>query len=95
MMFRTSLLERCATTEEEVNDDLRVVHDHGAPDDDVKEVEHLSKKVTQAGTGADGLAVNEGVELSVVVHLVGMTEGTGGDLGDVLGVTQHRVEVKY
>jgi hypothetical protein len=82
-------------TEKEVDDGLRVVHDHGAPDDDVKEVEHLSKEVTQAGTGADGLAVNEGVELSVVVHLVGMAEGTGGDLGDVLGVTQHPIEVKY
>jgi hypothetical protein len=82
-------------TEEEVDDGLRVLHDHGAPDDDVKEVEHLSKEVTQAGTGVDSLAVNEGVELSVVVHLVGMAEGTGRDLGDVLGVTQHPVEVKY
>jgi hypothetical protein len=82
-------------TEEEVDDGLRVVHNHGAPDDDVKEVEHLSKEVTQARTGADSLAVNEGVELSVVVHLVGMAEGTDGDLGDVLGVTQHPVEVKY
>jgi hypothetical protein len=81
-------------TEEEVDDGLRVVHDHGAPDDDVKEVEHLSKEITQARTSADDLAVYEGVELSVVVRLVGMAEGTGGDLGDVLGVTQHPVEVK-
>jgi hypothetical protein len=38
--------------------------------------------------------VNEGVDVAVVVHLVGMAEGSGGDLGDVLGVTQHPVEVK-
>jgi hypothetical protein len=81
-------------TEEEVDDGLRVVHDHRAPDDDVKKAEHLSKEVAQAGTGADGLAVNEGVELSVVVHLPGMAEGTEGDLGDVLGVTQDPIEVK-
>jgi hypothetical protein len=68
-------------TKEEVDDCLRVLHDHGALDDDVKEVEHLSKEVAQAGTGANGLAVNESVELSVVVHLPGMAEGTGGTLG--------------
>ena len=44
--------------------------------------------------GRDNLAVYEGVEFAVVVHLVGMMEGTGGDLGDVLGVTQCTVEVK-
>ena len=58
-------------------------------------VEHLAKEVTQAGTGADSLAVDEGVELSVVVPFVGVTEGTRGDPGDVLGVTQHPVEVKH
>ena len=60
----------------------------------MEEAQHLPKEVTHAGTGADSLAVNEGVELAVVCHLVGMVEGTGGDLGDVLGVTQHPVEVK-
>ena len=81
-------------TKEEVDDGLRVRHYHRAPDYHVKEVEHLSKEVPHTGTGSDGLAVYERVELAVVVHLVRMAEGTGGDLGDVLGVTQHPVEVK-
>ena len=60
----------------------------------MSKVEHLAKEVSQAGTGVDNLAVYEGVELAVIVPLVGMTEGTRGDLGDVFGVTQHPVEVK-
>lgn len=80
--------------EEEVHDGLRLVHDDGDPDDDVEEAEHLAKEGPQAKTGADNLAVYEGVKLAVVVHLVGMTVGTNGDLGNVLGVTQHPIEVK-
>ena len=80
--------------EEEVDDWLGVLHDHGAPHNDVSYIEHLSKEVTQAGTGADSLGVNERVELSVVVPFVGVTEGTRGDPGDVFGVTQDPVEVK-
>ena len=81
-------------TEQEVDDGFRVLHDHGAPHDDVSELEHLAKEVPQAGTGADSLAVYEGVELAVVDPFVGVTEGTRGDPRDVLGVTQHPVEVK-
>ena len=81
-------------TEQEVDDGFRVLHDHGAPHDDVGELEHLAKEVPQAGTGADSLAVYEGVELADVVPFVGVTEGTRGDPGDVLGVTQDPVEVK-
>ena len=79
---------------QEVDDGLRVLHDHGAPHDDVSKLEHLAKEVPQAGTGADSLAVYEGVELAVVVPFVRVTEGTRGDPGDVLGVTQDPVEVK-
>ena len=81
--------------EEEMDNSLSVLHDHGAPHDDVSKAEHLAKEVSQVGTGADGLAINEGVKLAVVVPLVGMTEGTRGDLGNVLGVTQDPVEVKH
>ena len=51
----------------------------------MEEVEYLAKEVPQVGTG---------VELTVVVYLVEMTEGMSGGLGDVLGVTQYSVEVK-
>ena len=81
--------------EQEVDDGPRVLHDHGAPHDDVSDLEHLAKEVPQARTGTDSLAVYEGVELAVVVHFIGVTEGTRGDPGDVLGVTQHPVEVKH
>ena len=43
--------------------------------------EHLMKEVSQAGTGADNLAVYEGVGLTVVIHIVGMAEGIIGTLG--------------
>ena len=81
--------------EEEVDDWYGVLHDHGAPHNDVSYLEHLAKEVTQAGTGADSLAVDERVELSVVVPFVGVTEGTRGDPGDVFGVTQHPVQVEH
>ena len=59
----------------------------------MSKVEHLAKEVSQTKTGANNLAVYEGVELAVIVLLVGMMEGMRGDLGDVFGVTQHPVEV--
>ena len=80
--------------EEEVDDGLRVLYDHRAPHDDVSKVEHLAKEVPQVRTAADNLAVNESVELAVIVPLIGMTEGMRGNLGDVFGVT-HPIEVKY
>ena len=61
----------------------------------MNEAKHLAKAVSQAGTGADGLAINEGVELAVVIPIVGMRERTREDLGGVLGVTQDPVEVKH
>ena len=60
----------------------------------MSEVKHLAKELPQAGTGADSLAVNESVQLAVVVPLVEMMEGTRGNLGDVFRVTQHPIEVK-
>ena len=60
----------------------------------MSKVEHLAKEVSQARMGVDSLAVYEGVELAVIVPLVGVMEGTHGDLGDVFGVTKHPVEVK-
>ena len=74
---------------------LGVLHDHGAPHDDVNKAKHLAKEVSQAGTCAHGLAINESVELAVVVPIAGMRERTRGDLGGVLGVTQDPVEVKH
>ena len=81
--------------EEEVDNGLGVFHDHGAPHDDMSKAEHLAKEVPHAGTGTDGLAVYEGGELAIVVPIVGMREGTFGDLGDAFGVTQDPVEVKH
>ena len=77
-------------TEEEVDDWLRVLHDYGAPHNDVRELKHLAKEVPQAGTGAHSLAVYEGVELTIIVPFVWVTEGTRGDLGDMLGDTTPR-----
>ena len=59
----------------------------------MSKVEHLAKEVSQTKTGTNNLAVYEGVELAVIVPLVGMMKGMRGDLGDVFGVTQHPVEV--
>ena len=60
----------------------------------MSKVENLTKEVSQAGTGVDNPAVYEGVELAVIIPLVGVTEGTCGDLGDVFGVIQHPIKVK-
>ena len=64
-------------TVQEVEDGLRVFHNHGAPHDDASKVEHLMKEVT---TGPDNLAIYKNVELAVIVPLVEMTKGMRGTL---------------
>jgi hypothetical protein len=61
----------------------------------MSKVKHLAEKGAQAGTGSNGLSINEGVEFPVVVHLFRALEGSQGDPRDVFGVTQHPIEVKY
>ncbi len=85
----------CEISEKETDDGLGVVHDHRAPDDNVCQIEDLTKEGTQAGPGSDGLLVNEGVKVSVVVHVLRTTEGPPRRTGwDVFGMAKDPVEVK-
>ena len=56
----------------------------------------LMKEVPQAGSGLNGLFVNEGIELSAIIHILWIMEGPPGrTLWDMFGMAKHLIEVKY
>jgi hypothetical protein len=60
------------------------------------ESKNLTKEVPQVGSGPDDLLVNEGIELSTIIHILWTTEGPlGHTLWDMFGTTKHPIEVKY
>ena len=86
----------CEFPEKESDDGLRVVHKHRTPNDHMGEAKNLTKEAPQARSGPDGLLLNEGIELSTVIHILWATEGAlGCTMWDMFGMAKHPIEVKY
>ena len=59
------------------------------------EAKDLTQEAPQAGSGPDGFLVNEGIELSTVIHILWSTEGTlGRTMWNLFGIAKHPIEVK-